>query len=85
MRLEIVVAEECPGCAEARAIAAEIQARFPGLQVDVSALDSTRPVPAKVVATPTYLLNGRVISLGNPRRAWLIQEIGRQYASVADR
>lgn len=80
-RLEIVIAEECPGCAEARAIAREMQARFPALAVDLIELDGTRPVPSGVVATPTYLLNGRVISLGNPRRAWLVQEILRQYST----
>lgn len=83
VRLEIVISRGCPGCAEARAIAQEIQACFPALQVDVLELDGTRPIPRQVVATPTYLLNGRVISLGNPQRAWLVQEIIRHYANTA--
>ncbi len=82
VRLEIVIAKEYPGCAEARAIAQEIQACFPALKVEVIELNGTRPVPSQVVATPTYLLNGRVVSLGNPRRAWLVQEILRQYSTA---
>jgi hypothetical protein len=81
IRLEIVIARDCPGCAEARAIAQDLQGRFPALEVDVIEFDSTRQIPSQVVATPTYLLNGRVISLGNPRRAWLVQEIRRYYTA----
>ena len=84
MRLEIVVAADCPGCGEARAIAAEVQARYPALTVDLIELDGRRPVPARVVATPTYLLDGAVIALGNPRRAVLLDAIGRALGGDGD-
>lgn len=75
MRLEIVVAPHCYGCDEARVIAREMEVQFPWLRVELIELDGQRPVPPKVVATPTYLLDGAVISLGNPRRDKLVQEI----------
>lgn len=75
VRLQIVVAPGCYACEESRAIALEMRERFPTLAVDLIELDSGRPVPCGVVATPTYLLDGRVISLGNPRPETLVAEI----------
>ena len=84
MRLEIVVAPDCPSCREARAIAGEVQARYPALTVDLIELDGRRPVPTRVVATPTYLLDGAVIALGNPRHAVLLDVIGRALSGEGD-
>lgn len=75
MRLEIVVAPDCLGCEQARAIAAEVRARFPGVDVDLIEVGRERPVPAIVFATPTYLLDGVVVSLGNPSREHLAELI----------
>ncbi len=72
LRLEIVVSLSCVGCEEARLIAEEMRARFPSLDVDVIEIGKERPPPPKVFATPTYLLDGAVISLGNPKRDTLI-------------
>lgn len=84
MRLEIVVAADCHGCREARALAHDLRDRLPALDVDLIELDGGRPAPLGVVATPTYLLDGRVISLGNPRREWLLEEIARlQHGEVS--
>lgn len=73
--LEIFVAPDCPASKEAKAIADEMRARFPALAVDLIVLDGRHPTPRQVVATPTYLLDGKVISLGNPRREALAREI----------
>lgn len=75
MRLEIVIACDCHGCEQARAIALELREMFPALNVDLIELDGQRAVPSGVVATPTYLLDGAVISLGNPRRGELIEAL----------
>ncbi len=48
---------------------------FPLLRVDLIDLDAGHPLPDGVVATPTYLLDGKVISLGNPRSEDLIKTI----------
>lgn len=38
-------------------------------------IDGRCQPPPQVVATPTYLLDGKVISLGNPRPDWLVRVI----------
>jgi len=68
--LVIVVAPDCPQCDRARA---------PALRVELLDLADGRPVPPRVVATPTYLLDGAVIALGNPHPEALVSRImGRQ-------
>ena len=67
-RLEVYVSSECPNCGEAVRLAEEAAERFPNVVVrviDLDQLDGSAP-PDPVVAVPTYLLNGRVVSLGNP-------------------
>lgn len=73
--IEIYVAHHCNTCAYAYEVAAEIRRHFP--QVLVQIVDIGNPtaiIPEVVFATPTYLLNGRVWSLGNPSPA-KVQEI----------
>jgi hypothetical protein len=81
VRLDVVVAPDCGGCAEARAVAGQIQRRFPDLRVTLIELDGRRPPPERVVATPTYLLDGTVVSLGNPRLSDLVRTIERRAAA----
>jgi hypothetical protein len=76
MRLEIYIADHCSNCAEALRLA-ELARQVPGVEVRVINLDTTtEPVPTRVVAVPTYLLDGRVVSLGNPSRAELLRLLG---------
>ena len=75
MILEIYVAPDCPPCVEARAIATDIRSLLPWLRVELVELDGRRWAPPGVVATPTYLLDGKVVSLGNPRRERLVRMI----------
>jgi hypothetical protein len=84
VRLDVVVAPDCRGCDEARAVASEIQERFPDLRVNLVVLDGRRPPPERVVATPTYLLDGTVVSLGNPRLADLVRAIERHAVAPPD-
>jgi alkyl hydroperoxide reductase subunit AhpF len=67
-RLEVYVSSECPNCGEAVRLADEAAERYPNVVVRVIDLDQLEgnPPPDPVVAVPTYLLNGRVVSLGNP-------------------
>jgi hypothetical protein len=68
-RLDVYVSRHCANCAEARLLADEAAAAYPAVSVRVIDLDaSDGPAPEYVVAAPTYVLNGRVISLGNPYR-----------------
>lgn len=66
--LEVYVSSECPNCDEAVRLAEEAATRYPNVVVRLIDLDQLdgNPPPDPVVAVPTYLLNGRVVFLGNP-------------------
>ena len=75
--LEVFVAPGCVGCETARRLVAEVVGRaLPRLRVrlvDLGEPDAVRH-PA-VFAVPTYLLDGRVLSLGNPDLDWLLARL----------
>ena len=77
-RLEVYVAPDCAGCETARGLAAIVRARgLPGVEVRLIDLGEQGAVrPAAVFAVPTYLLDGRVLSLGNPEPEWLLARLG---------
>lgn len=72
--LEIYVMPQCFGCDTAIRLAERVQAlNVPG--VDVQIVDLSQPDVVrspKVFAVPTYLLNGVILSLGNPEEDWLL-------------
>lgn len=76
--LQIYISGDCWSCEESLRIAAETRVRFEHVQVELLDLMSAER-PETVFAAPTYVLDGRVISLGNPSREhlwrWLAQEI----------
>ncbi len=68
MHLEIYITDQCTNCQEAVLIAEQART-IAGLSVTVVNLDEPgQRVPPQVFATPTYVLNGLVVSLGNPER-----------------
>ena len=75
--LDIYVAPDCFGCATARRLAASVRAlALPGVEVRLVDLSESGAVrPEAVFAVPTYVLDGRVLSLGNPERAWLLDRL----------
>lgn len=67
VRVDIYVAEHCPVCQYAFEVAERIEVDFPDVNLHVVDIaQSTEPIPEAVFATPTYLLNGKLWSLGNP-------------------
>lgn len=76
-RLEIYVSADCPGCARAREIATSLGGEVPGVRIEVIDLDEVRAgqLPDGVVAVPAYVLDGAVISLGNPRLSSLRERL----------
>jgi len=68
MQLDIYVTDQCANCEEALLLAERARA-IAGVKVAVIHLDQPgQRIPPRVVAVPTYVLNGRVVSLGNPER-----------------
>ena len=74
VQLKIYISNDCWSSDESRRIAAETQARFAEIEVVIIDLQNAER-PANVFATPTYVLNERVISLGNPRREVLWEQL----------
>lgn len=76
LKLQIFITDDCWSCEESRRIAAETRARFEEVEVTLLDLQSEER-PSSVFAAPTYLLNGRIISLGNPRREELWAQLAQ--------
>ena len=76
--LSIYILEHCIGCDEAQRLAATMAARFAGLLVRVVDLEREPDArPEALVAVPTYVLDGKVIALGNPRQNDLVRDLER--------
>lgn len=75
--LQVYVAPGCAGCRTALEIVEALRHARPDQRVDVIDIsdDPELPLPDGVVGTPTYLLNGRVISLGNPELPELLTKL----------
>ncbi len=67
VRVEIYVADHCQNCQHAYVVAEMIRQEFPQVNLEIVNLSqTTEGIPEVVFATPTYLLNGQLWSLGNP-------------------
>jgi predicted thioredoxin/glutaredoxin len=78
MRLDIYVGNHCLSCREALRIAREAR-QIPDLEVRVIDVDqATDPIPGQVAAVPAYVLDGQVVSLGNPHRMPFLALLVRQ-------
>ncbi len=66
-KLEIYVSETCWACEEAKRIVADLAPQYPDFSIELRDVSDKRK-PSNVFATPTYILNGRTIFLGNPTR-----------------
>ena len=72
MLLEIYVQDGCFGCERSFELAERAREAFPEMQVEVVDIRSADGVyRSQVAATPTYILDGEIISLGNPSPAEL--------------
>jgi alkyl hydroperoxide reductase subunit AhpF len=74
--LDIYVDQACPGCAKALELAAQVREAIPIVEVRI--LDLAHPnirKPPSVFAVPTYLLDGKTVSLGNPDLQELVAKI----------
>ena len=85
VELQVFVEAGCALCQRALRLAEEVEGAFPELAVRV--IDASEPSgrPDDVFAVPTFVLNGRVLSLGNPKRSLLhhaIESLLRRQGSV---
>lgn len=77
--LQVVVAQHCPFCRDAEELARRARTWFPDLHIEILDLEADGAVkPDAVAAVPTYLLDGRVLALGNPRAEDLRRRLSRR-------
>ncbi len=74
VKLQVYIKDDCWTCAESRRIVADIAPQFPQISVELVDMETSN-LPQDVFAVPTYVLDGRIISLGNPYRDVLRREI----------
>ncbi len=76
-RLDIYVTPACFGCERARQLADDLRmCHLPGVEINLIDLSNPAAIrPTSVFAVPTYLLDGRVLSLGNPELDWLCRKL----------
>ena len=73
--LQIFVEAGCESCERALRLAREVDQAYPELAVQVVDIGESPVRRDDVFAVPTFVLNGRVLSLGNPQRSHLRREI----------
>lgn len=77
-QVSIYVAADCGNCDYAWEVAKLIRGEYPHVTVTIIDLANPHePVPDAVFATPTYLLDGHLWSLGNPSPQQVHDKLGR--------
>ena len=74
IKLQVYISTDCWTCEESERIAADVAAQFPDVHVQLVDIHAGE-MPECVFAVPTYLINGRIVSLGNPTREALYQKL----------
>ncbi len=81
LTLRIYVARHCLSCVEARRLADEVRKRFTQVTIELIELESEDSQNLDhVFSVPTYVLNGRTFSLGNPAPAELFARLAEASA-----
>lgn len=75
VKLQVFVKSGCEVCSRARQLAKHADEQFPNLQVDIVDMNETPPDRDDVFAVPTFVLEDRVLSLGNPQESELHEEV----------
>ena len=79
--LRIYVGKHCWSCDETLQLATDVRVNFSELQVEVIDLDAEGSENVDdVFSVPTYVFNGRTISLGNPTREELFSRLSAPLA-----
>lgn len=82
LKLQVFVSDSCWTCEEAQRVVADISRDFPNVFFELVDIQNVER-PAAVFAVPTYLLNGKVIFLGNPTRQELRNTLASAWDSVS--
>ena len=78
-KLEVYVVDDCSSCERAQNFVAGIINRYANLKIDLFNLSNPDTIsPDNVFATPTYILNGSILFLGNPS----LEELDARFKKV---
>jgi predicted thioredoxin/glutaredoxin len=77
LTLDIYLDQNCFGCDQAEALAADIDGWFPQVRVVIHWLSTELRLPTGVVAVPAFLLEGRLIQYGTPERQQITNAVLR--------
>lgn len=81
--LQVFVESGCRACHRSLELTDQARTQFPTLRVEVVNLSDPAALrPDAVFAVPTYLLDGRVLSLGNPYPATLMRELAAHLGAL---
>ena len=73
--LQVFVEPTCEACRRAIQLAEGVDAAYPQLAVDIVDIRTRESERDDVFAVPTFVLDDRVLSLGNPQESTLRREI----------
>jgi glutaredoxin len=65
LKLQVYVRDDCWSCAEARRLVKNIAPLYPEIVVEMVNVEKDHK-PDSDFAVPTFMLDGQIISLGNP-------------------
>jgi hypothetical protein len=74
-RLDILVHRGCLSELSARTLAQEIQHELPDWRIDVRPAEKQDSDLLGILAFPAFLLDGRVLATGIPRKDWLLAKL----------
>lgn len=74
LELKVYVSDDCWSCEETHRIVAAVRPQFPDITFTLLNTGDT-PLPEAIFAVPSYVLNGRIIYLGNPTRTELCAKL----------
>ena len=75
VKLQVFVKTGCDICSRASRLAQQADEEFPNLVVDIIDMNEAQLDRDDVFAVPTFVLEGRVLSLGNPPESELHNEV----------
>jgi hypothetical protein len=85
--LTVYISDHCPSCIDAKDIARRVREQYPAVEVETFNVDRGRP-RSEVFAVPTYMLDDRIVFLGNPTDEQidqLLTDAGREWGPDAGR
>lgn len=74
-RLDILVHRGCLSEQPARTLAQEIQQELPDWHIDVRPAEKQDTDSLGILAFPAFLLDGRILATGIPRKDWLLAKL----------